>query len=178
MDCHPICNRASNEEAVVCRYLWRVLSFGVYNVCVARKIQSSFSIPGEPIGKPRMTQQDRWKKRPATDRYWEWCDIARVAAGLGKMEKANAEDYFGVIVFAHCSIPKSYSPKKRAALEGMLCSSKPDTDNIIKALCDALFENDERICIMQGYKYWAYDNEAPRLDVFLLPRERLEPKEG
>ncbi len=125
-----------------------------------------------------MTQQDKWKKRPATTKYWEWCDIAREHAGVSKEQKIDAEDFFGVVVFAHCSVPKSYSNKKREAMQGTFCRTKPDTDNIMKALCDALFENDEKVCIMHGYKYWAYDDEQPRLDVFLLPRERSEEKEG
>lgn len=140
----------------------------------ANVIQTSFSIPGEPIGKPRMTQQDRWKKRPATGKYWAWCDVARQAAGLQPMQKASADEFWGVIVFAHTRIPKSYSAKKRAALEGRLCPMKPDTDNIIKAVCDSLFENDEKLVMMQGYKYWAYDNEDERVDVFLLPKDALE----
>ena len=27
-----------------------------------------------PVAKPRMTQSDKWKKRPATDKYWKFKD--------------------------------------------------------------------------------------------------------
>lgn len=31
-----------------------------------------------PIGKPRMTRADKWKKRPAVMRYRAFCDEARL----------------------------------------------------------------------------------------------------
>ena len=27
-----------------------------------------------PVAKPRMTQSDKWKKRPATEKYWKYKD--------------------------------------------------------------------------------------------------------
>lgn len=115
-------------------------------------------------------------KRPATTKYWEWSDIARKSAGV--TDKVSADFFFGIVIFVHCRIPKSYSKKKRQELEGKFCQTKPDTDNVLKALCDSLFSDDEKISIMHGYKYWAYDDEEPRIDVFLLPNAVTKELEG
>lgn len=33
------------------------------------------TIHSNPIAAPRMTQRDRWKKRPVVIRYWNWRDL-------------------------------------------------------------------------------------------------------
>src|SRR5689334_17701964 len=43
-------------------------------------------IPGQPIGKPRQTQADKWKQRPCVVQYRLWADRARKAAD-GKIPK-------------------------------------------------------------------------------------------
>lgn len=141
---------------------------------MVQQIKTSFSIIGDPIGKPRMTQRDVWDKRKAVMKYRDWCDNARETAGLEPMQKIDANSFFGVIAFAHFRIPKSYSKKKREAIAGKLCTVKPDTDNVLKAICDALFENDERLSIMQCYKYWSYDDEEPRVDIFFLQKDDMK----
>ena len=142
------------------------------------KQRTSFTAIGDIMGKPRQTNSDRWKKRPCVMRYREWCDKVREAAGLPppkniggeiQLTKFDAGNYIGFYMFAHIRIPKSYSKKKRVLLEGMLCIVKPDVDNCIKGFADALFDNDERIRIMQCMKYWCYDDEEPRVDIFLIP---------
>lgn len=57
-----------------------------------------FVVPGTPIGKPRMTQRDKWrvgpKARPCVQRYRDWADAIRQAAdqvswpqALGRRER-------------------------------------------------------------------------------------------
>lgn len=124
-----------------------------------------------------MTRSDKWKTRDIVVRYREWSDKTREAAGLSPMQKVPAEGYWGIMVFAHCGIPPSYSKKKRASMEGKFCETKPDADNILKGVCDTLFENDEKLSAMTCYKYWAYDDEQPRIDIFLLPKHQPEEKD-
>jgi uncharacterized cupin superfamily protein len=62
-----------------------------------------FTIPGNPVGKPRMTQRDKWAKRPAVLRYREWADRARAAyAGSTVCAESgsNVTAYFGSNVTA------------------------------------------------------------------------------
>lgn len=55
-------------------------------------------------------------------------------------------------------VPKSYSKKKQAELIGMPKTTKPDLDNLVKAVLDALngvaFEDDSRICSISAVKLY------------------------
>jgi len=94
-----------------------------------------------PTPKPRMTQSDRWKRRPATERYWKFCDQIK-AAGV-ELSEAGA-----VITFI-LPMPQSWSKKKREQMHGQPHQQKPDLDNLLKALADAIYEDD---CKIWNYK--------------------------
>jgi len=99
-----------------------------------------------PMGKPRMTRADKWKKRPEVLRYRAFCDHVRL---LGvKLPEANSH-----ITFIP-PLPKSWSKKKRAEMNGKPHQSKPDKDNLEKALLDALFEDDAHIWDSRVTKLW------------------------
>lgn len=55
----------------------------------------------------------------------------------------------------YIEMPKSWSKKKRAEMLGKPHTSKPDFDNLAKAVCDALLAEDSVIwrCLVE--KYWA-----------------------
>ena len=99
-----------------------------------------------PMGKPRMTRADKWKKRPEVLRYRAFCDHVRL---LGvKLSEANSHATFIL------PMPKSWSKKKRAEMNGKPHQSKPDKDNLEKALLDALFEDDAHIWDSRVTKLW------------------------
>jgi Holliday junction resolvase RusA-like endonuclease len=107
-------------------------------------------LPGTPIGKPRMTQRDRWAKRPAVVRYREWADRLRAAAG----PVPPAETVLELAILAQFEPPKSWSKKRRVAVIGELHRSKPDLDNVAKAVMDALFPEDSAIAKGTFEKRW------------------------
>lgn len=109
-----------------------------------------FVVHGEVRGKPTMTYIDRWKKRPPVMRYREFCDRLREAAP-GKLQKV---DVWGLDLNAFIAMPSSWSDKKKKANNGQACRVKPDCDNIIKAVADALFKQDQRICDERCRKQW------------------------
>lgn len=110
----------------------------------------TFTIPGDPIGAPRMTQLDKWKQRPCVVRYRAWKDAARLAAGqLPPSDQIESVSWVAVF-----SMPASWSKKKRAAMVGQLHRQKPDRDNIDKAVLDALFPDDEQIAKGMIEKRW------------------------
>lgn len=123
-----------------------------------------------------MTQKDKWQKRESTDRYWKFCDEARLAA-TGNPKQKITENIFGVLVFAHFPIPKSWSKKKKELHYGRMAQAGSDADNILKGVMDALFEQDKTICVAQCYKFWCEEDAEPRSDVFLLtlPEGKPEP---
>ena len=112
-------------------------------------------LPLRAMGKPTMTAADRWKKRPCILRYREYCD--RVRGGI-----PNAPDPDGirqVIVRAHFAMPKSWSVKKQREMCGQPHRTKPDWDNISKALMDALWPGcDEKIPGGDVLKFWSTED--------------------
>lgn len=116
-----------------------------------------FTIPGNPVGKPRMTQRDKWAKRPCVMRYRTWADKARAASGVlpDNPERVWMEAYF--------EMPKSWSRRKREAMRGKTHRQKPDADNICKCL-DALFADDAGISSLCITKMWD-DGGGARLEV-------------
>jgi Holliday junction resolvase RusA-like endonuclease len=111
-----------------------------------------FDIPPKP--KPRMTRGDRWKKRPIVLEYWKWCDALR---GLTNGARFVLPDCGFRLVF-HIEMPPSWSKKKRNAMRGTPHQVKPDSDNLLKAVFDALNKKDQSIWDYRVTKVW--DDEA------------------
>ena len=51
-------------------------------------------------------------------------------------------------------MPKSYSKRKRESLMGMPHENKPDIDNLVKALLDALLKEDSGVHTIIAKKVW------------------------
>ncbi len=110
--------------------------------------------PVLPVPKPRMTQRDKWAKRPVVLRYRAFCDEVRA---LGCLVPES-----GAHVTFRLPMPKSWSKKKRAEMLGKPHQQKPDVDNLIKALMDAVLKEDEGVWDIRQTKYWA---ENPSIEV-------------
>lgn len=113
-------------------------------------------IPIIPLGKPRMTQRDKWAKRPCVMRYRAFADELRLK--VGKLP----DDPIRVQFVAYLPIPKSWSEKKKMLNRGCHHRQKPDIDNIGKAIMDALLKDDSGIASCEMVKYWD-DGLGPRL---------------
>lgn len=103
--------------------------------------------PVVPVPKPRMTQRDKWQKRPAVMRYRAFCDEVR-ALGCDVPES-------GSHVIFHMPMPKSWSKKKRIEMLGQPHQQKPDIDNLEKALLDAVLKDDSGVWDIRTTKYWS-----------------------
>lgn len=99
-----------------------------------------------PVGKPRMTRADKWKKRPEVLRYRAFCDEVR----LQGVELPESGSHVTFIL----PMPASWSKKKRAEFNGKPHQAKPDFDNMMKALMDAIYENDAHIWDARVSKLW------------------------
>ena len=99
-----------------------------------------------PVPKPRMTQRDRWQKRPAVVRYRNFCDQVR--------EAGVAVDQQGAAIIFVIPMPKSWSKKKRVQMAGAPHQQKPDLDNLIKALLDAVHDEDCAVWSLAAEKRW------------------------
>lgn len=119
-------------------------------------------LKGEPIGKPRMTQQDKWKQRPCVVRYRAWADALRLSAGIS--EKITLVYPVVLTVKAFIGMPRSWSHGMKSARAGTPHTSKPDGDNILKGVGDALFINDQYIFDSRIEKRWD-DGDGPRVEI-------------
>lgn len=107
-------------------------------------------LPVTPLGKPRMTQRDRWKERPAVMAYRTYCDELRL-----RLPRYELPVHL-YIVF-HLPMPASWSNKKKQAMAGTLHESKPDIDNLAKGFMDAFKCEDKHVAVLHAEKYWAWE---------------------
>jgi len=119
----------------------------------------SFTIPGEPVAAPRMTQRDKWAKRPCVQRYFAWRNAAALIVRTSvKLPAAN--DIASLSWTAYFVPPEIWSKKKREAAIGTLHRSKPDRDNLDKAILDALFPEDSGIASGTIEKRWDWTSRV------------------
>lgn len=119
-----------------------------------------FIVDGKPQGKqrPRFSRISKTVYTPTkTAKYEKQIAKAYTESG-GKC--IPAECYVSVSVSAFFPVPKSYSKKKREdCLERRLRpDKKPDMDNILKVVLDALnevaYEDDKQVVELIGRKYY------------------------
>lgn len=111
-------------------------------------IEDAVFIDIEPMGKPRMTQRDKWMKRPAVMRYRAFCDELRL--------KFKKKDFTGISLTFHIATPPSWSKKKAEAHIGKPHKQKPDIDNMVKSVLDALLvDGDEKVWKVCAFKVWS-----------------------
>ena len=103
-----------------------------------------------PVAKPRMVKSDKWKKRPAVQRYWAFkqeCQLKHLTFPLR-----------GSLIRFGMPMPKSWSEKLKNLMCGKPHETKPDLDNLLKGLGDAVYpQNDSSISRITVEKVWAYD---------------------
>ncbi|HEN8204432.1 TPA: RusA family crossover junction endodeoxyribonuclease [Proteus mirabilis] len=99
-----------------------------------------------PVPKPRMTQRDAWKKRPVVVKYHTFCDEMR--ANRFTLPESGAHLTFVI------PMPKSWSKKKRIEMNGKPHQQRPDVDNLIKAVMDAIFDEDCKVWNISASKLW------------------------
>lgn len=133
-----------------------------------------------PVGKPRMTRADKWLSckaetiRKPVGQYFRYKDGLLMQT---KQNKFILKDFLYIVFFI--PMPDSWSKKKKAAMVGTKHQQKPDTDNLMKAFCDALDSDDAHVYRMWGDKYWE-DHGAilvfDTLEEFLAVVERSHKK--
>lgn len=107
--------------------------------------------PIEPMGKPRMVKSDSWKRRPVVERYWAFKDQCRAhGVRLG---------VYGYHVTFIMPMPKSWSMKRKMEMNGEPHQQKPDSDNMLKAIMDAVYSDDSVVFDIRVSKYWGWKGE-------------------
>ena len=114
------------------------------------------TIPMPAFGKarPRVTQNGTYMPKAYQQQVEQlrWA-FGSVPAGL-----------VHVSVTAVRQVPKSWSKAKQTAAHGRYAKPKPDVDNIVGAVMDALFEDDDRVISVFCEKIWG-DEYALKIEV-------------
>jgi Holliday junction resolvase RusA-like endonuclease len=121
-------------------------------------MQTIFTVDGEPQGKarPRFTRGGRAYTPKKTVEYERAIKNAFLAAG-GALTNLPVK----VSINAYYKIPASATKKKTVHMMSgeILPTKKPDTDNIAKAVCDALngvaYHDDAQVCILHVKKIYS-----------------------
>ena len=108
------------------------------------------SIPVNPMGAVRQTKRDKWKKRPVVERYHQFRDDLRYACKSNNFELG---DTFEIIFYI--PMPKSWSKKKTIKTYNTPHNQKPDIDNLVKAVMDALMTDDKQVWKIKAEKRWS-----------------------
>ena len=103
-----------------------------------------------PVPKPRQTRADKWKKRPSVLRYRAFADEVR-------LKVPRDLDLNGKSIVFTFAMPKSWSKKKKAQMDGVPHTQTPDLDNVLKALMDAHMNDDSGVWHLEILaKIWGY----------------------
>ena len=119
----------------------------------------TFTVPGDPVGKarPRATSAGPYVRMYTPKKTMDYENLVRrcFTESGGKMISGpvclEAKLYF--------QMPKSFSQKKQRELAYSNCEKKPDIDNVIKIIGDALngiaYKDDSSIVSVTATKQWA-----------------------
>jgi Holliday junction resolvase RusA-like endonuclease len=112
-----------------------------------------------PVPAPRQVESDKWNPRPSVIRYRAFRDAVK-AAGM-TLPSIPCKITF------YIEMPKSWSAKKKAAMNGKPHEQAPDADNLGKAALDAIFQqrdgqSDEHVWSIWFEKRWS---ETPHIAI-------------
>lgn len=135
---------------------------------------SFVNLPILVVGKPRMTQRDKWQKRPCVVKYRKFCDDL-----IGLMKKEHPDwmlqhtlgeiEVIGITAIVRIPMPRSWSIKKKELHAGGLHHSKPDTSNIYKAIEDAICVEDKQVALVNCSKYWTCGEARVDMEILWKP---------
>lgn len=122
-----------------------------------------------PMGKPRQTRSDKWKRRPAVLRYRAFADKLRVEAARTGFRPKEAGMYLRFWI----PMPESWSKKRKRAMIGRPHRQRPDADNLEKAFLDALLEEDSAVWHIAGREKRWHLHGAIEVEIHPPPPEGL-----
>ena len=116
-----------------------------------------------PMGAVRMSKSDTWKtdpnhpnilkrQRDVVRRYFEYKNSVTKACNENNYVLGDTLN----VVF-YLPMPKSWSEKKRKAHQFQPHKSKPDLDNLVKAVMDALKKQDSDVYQITAEKRYDYE---------------------
>lgn len=126
------------------------------------------TVPMKPFGKarPRVTRNGTHMPQQYQDRRDE---LRLHCLDMPQLDNQSLK----LDVAAVRPMPQSWSQKKRERMNGKPTTAKPDLDNIIGAVMDALLPNDDsNIVSVAGHKVWG---EEPAIEIALFEIDQQAP---
>jgi Holliday junction resolvase RusA-like endonuclease len=134
----------------------------------------SFRVDGAPVAKarPRMTKSGHvWT--PAKTKAHE--DLIALQARSAKARSATRHEFGGAVmvtVHYHMPMPRSWSKKRKEAQRFAHHIQKPDLDNLVKTVLDALnkaaiWQDDAQVASVTASKIWA-DTGSTEIEIATL----------
>lgn len=135
----------------------------------------AFVIPGTPVGKgrPKFARRGNFVTTYTPEKTASYENLVKVKAQEAMNGRAMIEGATRVEITLHVTPPASWSGKKtRAALlHEIRPTTKPDMDNVIKGIFDAMNEivwrDDKQVCELRVVKLYSPAAEA-RVEVWPL----------
>lgn len=125
----------------------------------------AFTVPGPPVGKgrPKFARRGSFVTAYTPQKTASYESLVKLAAGDVMRGHDLLSGPLVAIIEARSTPPASWSKKKKnVALESGLFTSKPDLDNLAKAILDAcngiVFQDDAQIAVLLAAK--AYGDTA------------------
>jgi Holliday junction resolvase RusA-like endonuclease len=135
-----------------------------------------FFVPGSAVGKqrPRVVQRGRFARAYTPEETVNYEALVRVAAHKAMEGRPLLDVPLDLTIIIQVAVPQSWSNKRKAeALSGLIRpTTKPDWDNVSKAICDAMegvvYVNDSRVVEARVQKFY---DKAPGVFVALTTAE-------
>lgn len=110
-----------------------------------------------PIGKPRMTQRDKWLN-PPREAILKYRLSKQAMEAYAMMTKFSLKDKLECVF--HLPMPESWSNKKKERMALTPHQSKPDLDNILKFVMDTLLpQSDSNVHTIVAKKIWDFEGK-------------------
>lgn len=112
--------------------------------CTKSQTAVAFTVPGAPVGKgrPKFARRGNFVTTYTPEKTASYENLVKMAAALAMDGRSMYEGAVAVVMWLYVTPPASWSQKKQreALLNNILPTSKPDVDNVIKGIFDAMNE--------------------------------------
>ncbi len=123
----------------------------------------TFTVHGEPVGKgrPKFARRGSFVTAYTPEKTANYENLVKLYASQVMAGKELLECPVSVTMWINVGIPASFSKKKaEQAVKGELCpTKKPDIDNIVKGIFDALndvvWKDDKQVCHLSVVKKYS-----------------------
>lgn len=139
----------------------------------------TFIVPGQPVakGRPKFSRQGGFVRAYTPEKTVAYETLVKLAAGEAMAGHPPMRGALSLMLRLYVQIPKSTTKRdrERIAVGEFLPTKKPDLDNVLKAIADAMngivYDDDAQIVTVTVVKQYS---ETPRAEVAVMAAVRAE----